>query len=169
MSLNLKPMLYKVHVPFVSQTGEIVQAGNYEEGMIDLAYARSRSIVTTGSDVPETVKPKPVPSDIRSEPFVLQGLDNGGYVVRITPAVQEVKIDRLKINSASIEALKAIKSIGKAIATKVVTLRSEQRFDGYHDLNRRVPLSKGRKWEDVTPIDFEYSVPVNNTNNLRFI
>lgn len=153
---------YKVHVAYVNANGTIIPAGIHEEGTFDLGEARYKSIVTMlDVEVKQTttkVDEMPVHKFNESSTELTS--------VDMTAEVKTIKHDFLKINSADVNTITALKYVSKKNAEDVVRLRAAQSFESYADLNARVPLKFNRVWEDITPIDFEQVVGHKTDNSI---
>lgn len=149
---------YTIHQSYINTNGALVPSGEYEENTFDLAEARAKSIVTLyiGSVEKKEIEK---PDTISLQKF---NTDSDFKVTRIESTSTIKQIQYIRINSVEFEAINAIKYVSKKDAEKVITLRKEKRFQDYEDLNKRVPLAMGRKWEDLTALDFEYVVPSIN-------
>jgi hypothetical protein len=69
-------------------------------------------------------------------------------------SVQPKDVSReVNVNTSTSFQIQTLKGIGKSTADRVVTLRESSPFIDYLDLNERVELAFGRKWEDF-PVQF---------------
>lgn len=156
---------YKIHLNYVTSNGQVVKAGIYEEGTFDLAEARHRSVVTLTDIEPKTT----VTDNIDDLPVTTFNNDSTEVKnIKVSSQVTTTKIDFLKINSAPLDTIAALKYVSKKNAEDVVRLRADKPFVSYSDLNKRVPLKFSRIWEDLTPIDFEESISHDSKNSLYF-
>lgn len=69
----------------------------------------------------------------------------------------EEKSNLIPINSVTVKDLEQVRGINNAIASKVAEEREKGRFTSLDDLDKRVPLTRGRKWATEFPyaIDFD--------------
>lgn len=157
---------YKVHVAYINYNGEVVAAGIYPQSRIDIAEARSKTIITT-VDALVDVKEETPPAEVRELRF---SADDSITLKTLEPANTSVKVEKLKINSADMATLEKAKGIGKATAKKIIEERNKAKFQNYPELDVRVPLRFNKAWEQTVAIDFEPApLEITNTNTISFI
>lgn len=73
-----------------------------------------------------------------------------GYDTRIiSPQSSEIPVaSKLNVNQASAAELEALNGIGPSIASKVLEYREQSAFIDFADLNARISLPFGGKWEN---------------------
>lgn len=159
-------MNYKIHIAYVTTNGTVVTPGIYKDTEFDLAEARNKSIVTLENTSVE-VETTPVVDDI---PLVkLEPIVSDISTIELKAVVSNVKATPVKINTAKESDLVALKHIGVKIAKKVIAERAVSKFVSYDDLDKRVPLTGGKKWQDITYLDFELPTELKTENILRFV
>jgi DNA uptake protein ComE-like DNA-binding protein len=159
--------IYKIHIPYLSSSGKTYMAGNYEEGTFDLSEARTKSFVTL-VDVEVATESKPT-DNLHTQKFNDESAELP--IFEIEPEVSVNTFSTLKINSADIKDIEGLKYVSKKTAEAVIAERGVSKFSSYEDLNTRIKLKLGRKWEDITIIDFELpdnAIEVTNYNTLTF-
>lgn len=147
-------MKYKVHIGFVTSDGVTIPPGEYTGVEFDMAEARRRSYVTTIiSGKSPTVKIEKVPEDTLTK--VTIGKNSGDLpTIDLEQTSTVLSVEGFKVNYATESELINLKYVGKKAAKKVIEARKESWFVEYFDLNKRVPLHGGKRWEDVAFIDF---------------
>jgi DNA uptake protein ComE-like DNA-binding protein len=162
-------MKYKLHTAYVNFHGTVVPAGVHDEKDIDLAEARRKSIVTL-ADIEIPTKKVPEVDKVVEKKFSATP-DNSFDITEkvLEPVTETVVKESLKINSATLEEIAALKYIGKITANKVVAERAKERFTTEMELDKRVPLKGGRHWQDIFDIDFETVVPYSNDNAIKYL
>lgn len=155
---------YRVLIGYVSYTGEVIQPGEYTNLQIDLAEARNKSMVV---DVDSNVKldidsglHQNTIRDIKLTSSSYKDVDAIGEI-KLEPVIQHIQVNTVKINSASLEELTALKFVAEKTASLVIKEREKSHFTNYIDLNKRVPLRGRRKWEDIAVIDFSSNPKLN--------
>lgn len=150
---------YKVHIGFITSDGVTIRPGEYEGTEFDMAEARRRSYVTPiadGSAVIPTVKiERKVTDDVLTRIDIGQNSGDLPTVTLSQPTTLLVA-EGFKINTETEKELVNLKYVGKKAAKKVIEAREESWFEGYSELNKRVPLYGGKVWEDVAYIDFSH-------------
>ena len=81
-----------------------------------------------------------------SEPIV-KGKSYPVETVTIEKMVEQAST-KVNVNTADIDALSGLPSVGPSAASKVIAARAQKPFADIKDLSDRVPLSRG-KWEDL--------------------
>lgn len=156
---------YTVHTSYINSQGVIIRQGVYSEDEIDVAEARRRSYISlVGTSAPiEQEVPK-----LKEDPVAQINIDNVNHtgiknnddiaVIKIDTTSEEVvsknKPVPFKPNTASLSAYIKLPYVGKKTAENAIQARNQAPFLSYQDMDRRVPLSKNRMWEDVAPMDF---------------
>lgn len=164
-------MKYKVHIAYITADGKTIPAGIYDEKELDLAYARNRSIITAVDSTVKVIQEDTTINDIQTLVFTP---DNSSLVsdvaaVTLLPEKQRVAVEKLKVNVVDADTLAALKHIGKATAQKVVDTRKQSPILHYDDLNKRVPLAKGKRWENVAALDFTASTQMDLSTHVKFV
>ena len=155
----------KVYVGYITSEGQSVAPGIYDVSKIDMADAQKKSIVTyVDSDVTALITEVPVIPTIQVQSSSM-GMD---YNMVMEPALTTVKVEKLKINSAPVEKISALKYVSAKTAESIVTERAIKPFDSYADINSRVPLKSNRLWELLAPLDFEINFAVEDSMSLSF-
>lgn len=154
---------YKVHVGFITSDGVILRPGIYDDGTFDVAEARRRSYITEVNAVEIEVPVEHKPSDNVVEEIKFNPVTNSDAIelidIRTKPIENQVK--PVNINKATETDIIGLKFVGKKTAQKVISLRKNEPFTSYQDLDERVPLTS-KSWEEVGYLVFDYELPINN-------
>lgn len=153
---------YKIHIAYINTSGTLVPGGIYEEGTFDLAEARKKSLVTLANIDFEksTQHPDVIPV------FKFNQTDEIPKV-EIKATTETVTIKPLKINSATVKEIEALKYVSKKTAEQVVEARKTKSFSTYGELDKLVPL-KGKNWQDISNLDFEDVVGHTTENSIQY-
>lgn len=155
----------QVYVGYITSDGQSVIPGIYDISKIDMAEAQKKSIVTyVGSDVSALITEVPVIPTIQAQSSSM-GMD---YNLVIEPALTTVTVEKLKINTAPVEKISALKYVSAKTAETIVAERAIKPFDSYADINSRVPLKANKLWELLAPLDFEINFAVEDSMSLSF-
>ena len=147
-------MKYRVYQGYYCPTRNVyVYPGEYDESEIDVVMARRYTQISPISIELTNIKEQPLQDQVKDLVFNTDLLAMSEITVQASSS--EIKIEKLKINTAHKKLIEDIKYVSKKNAADVVEKRAVEPFKSYDDLNSRVPLSFKRKWEDLTVIDFE--------------
>jgi DNA uptake protein ComE-like DNA-binding protein len=144
------PRKYRIHPAYINGQGFVVPSGEYLETEIDVNEARLKStvVLTNASEFQET-KAEPVAT-------INEMVPTGDVIFQNVTTVATTK--PLKINTAPVEDIAAIKFVGKVQAAKIVAARDNAKIEKYEDLDKIAPI-KYKKWQDIAVIDFELPDP----------
>ena len=147
-------MKYTVHQGYYCPSRNVyVYPGVYEEADIDVVMARRYTQISPANLDVEAPKVQTHIDQVRD--VILNPDPDGFKELNLVAEVAEVKVKKLKINSAKESEIAAVKYVSKKNAADAVEKRAGKQFESYEDLDTRVPLAFKRKWQDLTVIDFE--------------
>lgn len=151
MTIKTPPRRYRIFPAYINGEGHTVASGEYYEYEINLNEARQRStaILINASDFQE-IKPTTAAPDIS---FVA----SNDVSFQNVPTIAVV--NRLKINTASIEDIASIKFVGKVAAAKIIEARKDAKISTYEQLDKITPIKGHKNWQDIAVIDFELPDP----------
>jgi len=148
-------MKYKVHTAYINNNGTIIPIGVYDESEIDVTEARYKSLITLADIELETTIRN------REDLIIIKNIKNPSYEegkdfneIKLEPKIEIVEVKRIDINKAIEDTIASIKYVSKTTAKKVIAERNIKPFTSYVDLDRRVPLSFSKKWQDVSALVF---------------
>lgn len=148
---------YRVHVGFITSNGVVVKPGVYPESELDIAEASRRSYVTVAlnlvPDAADITVDKVESIEIKQSGGRIANSDIA--VVKLDAEVTSVRPVEIYINTADVKTIVDLKFVGQKTASRVINERQLAVFESYKDLNKRVPLGAGKKWEAVAHIKFE--------------
>jgi hypothetical protein len=152
--------IYKIHPAYIDYQGKVVISGEYDETQIDVSEARLKSNCTlmNGHEFTKVLTLTPPQTTVFG----------AATVKEMFGTITQTVVEKIKVNTATLEQLTAIKFIGKATANKVIESRGEKRFNSYAELNSLVPL-KGKMWEDIIVADFEIPRLIDNQDIEKYV
>jgi DNA uptake protein ComE-like DNA-binding protein len=150
---------YHVHSAYISSRTGIVTPGIYDESLINLDEARTRSTVTLVDAVTA-----PIASTEKIENTLLSPLSTLENFVELVPTVTQTTIKKVPVNSMSEAELMALPHVGKVVTSNVLKHRP---FKTVAELNQKAPLPRKRRWEDTFAVQIELPGKIDS-NSLNF-
>lgn len=150
---------YKVHQGYISVSGQRIAPGIYGDDVIDVQEARLKSIITL-----EDMNFLSLTTELTTNELTVTHLDEAKadtITKKLEPTVTQSVTVKFPINKATEKEFDKLPGLTNTVVKKVIANRP---FKTYAELNKKVSLSKKRKWEDF-PIDFDY---VEDESYIKF-